>query len=49
MAAKAFEADDPELSDALMDAFFIADQMARGLKVQRLKSHPSLRSTRPSP
>jgi hypothetical protein len=34
IAAKEFEEADPELSDALMDAYYIADQMARGLKVQ---------------
>ncbi|WP_455921910.1 immunity protein Tsi6 family protein [Pseudomonas putida] len=34
IATKEFGETDPELSDALIDAYYIADQMARGLKVQ---------------
>ncbi|WAH57889.1 immunity protein Tsi6 family protein [Pseudomonas silvicola] len=34
IAVKEFEETDPELCEALKDAFYIADQIARGLKVQ---------------
>jgi len=33
-AGKEFEADDPELAGVLGDAFYIADQIAHGLKIQ---------------
>lgn len=34
IAVKEFEESDPDLSRALMDAFYIASQLGRGLKIQ---------------
>ncbi|WP_077049209.1 immunity protein Tsi6 family protein [Pseudomonas sp. KK4] len=40
-ASKEFEADDPELAGILGTAFYIADQIAHGLKIQLPNGLPS--------